>query len=132
MDRDLARSRSPLRLGLGISKQFSRSGGLRMGRHEVRMGSAETAIHSLIRRAANVYTAGPAVEDARGVCDRLAREGIASTVCYWDIYADHPDSILQAYMGLLVAMSSSASDCYLSVKAPALKFDIDRLKKVLD
>src|SRR5262245_4783852 len=96
------------------------------------MGVAESAIHSLIRRAASAYTAGPTPQDAQAVCNRLAREGVASTVCYWDVYSDHPASISQAYVGLLGAMSKGSSDCYLSVKAPSLKFDIDLVKKVLD
>src|SRR5262249_24137070 len=85
---------------------------------------------SLIRRAASAYTAGPALEDARTVCDSLARHGIASTVGYWNIYSDHPASISQAYVGTLRTMSGHPTDCYLSIKAPALKFDIDVLKKV--
>ncbi len=96
------------------------------------MGLAQSAIHSLIRRAASAYIAGPDLEDARAVCDRLAREGIASIVCYWDVYTDHPASISQAYLDLLGTMSNSESDCYLSVKAPALKFDFDLVKKVLE
>jgi proline dehydrogenase len=96
------------------------------------MGVAESAIHSLIRRAASAYTAGSTPQDAQAVCNRLAREGVASTVCYWDVYSDHPASISQAYVSLLGAMSKGSSDCYLSVKAPSLKFDIDLVKKVLD
>src|SRR5262245_2130477 len=96
------------------------------------MGVAQSTIHSLIRRAASAYTAGSTPQDAQAVCNRLAREGVASTVCYWDVYSDHPASISQAYVGLLGTMSNGSSDCYLSVKAPSLKFDIDLVKKVLD
>lgn len=55
---------------------------------------------------------------------------MASTVCYWDVYADHPDLVLQAYRGLLGTISS-ASDCYLSIKAPALRFDLELVKDIL-
>jgi proline dehydrogenase len=96
------------------------------------MGVAESAIHSLIRRAASAYTAGPTIQDAQAVCNRLSRNGVANTVCYWDVYSDHPSSISQAYVRLLGAISNGSSDCYLSVKAPSLKFDIDLVKKVLD
>ena len=95
------------------------------------MGTAESALQSLIRRAARVYTAGPAIKDAQAACERLARNGIASTVCYWDVYADQPVSITQAYVDVLRATSAVASDCYLSIKAPALKFDMDLVKRVL-
>jgi len=96
------------------------------------MGTAESAFQSLIRRAASVYTAGPAIQDAQAVCQRLAREGISNTVCYWDIYADQPVFISQAYVGLLNTMSASTADCYLSIKAPALQFNIDLVRKVVD
>src|SRR5262249_11652273 len=102
-----------------------------MGRSEIWMGTAESALQSLIRRAARVYSAGPAIQDAQAACERLARNGIASTVCYWDVYADQSVSITQAYIGVLRATSEVASDCYLSIKAPALKFDIDQVEKVL-
>src|SRR5213078_2587325 len=59
------------------------------------------------------------------------RRGIASTICYWDVFADRPEFISEAYSRSLTVMPNGA-DCYLSVKAPALKFDIHLLKKVLD
>jgi proline dehydrogenase len=95
------------------------------------MGAAESAIQSLIRRAARGYIAGPSMEDARSVCERLERDGIASTVCYWDIYADHPNLVSQAYIGLLAGIARDAADCYLSLKAPSLKFDVDLVNKIL-
>jgi proline dehydrogenase len=96
------------------------------------MGAAGSVIHSLIRRAASAYIAGPAIEDARAACEMLRREGISSTVCYWDAYAD-PGFVSQAYIRLLSAMVTRGhSDCYLSVKAPALKFDVQCVRKVLE
>ena len=94
------------------------------------MGATEAAIQSLIRRAASAYTAGPNIEDARVVCDRLAREGVSSTVCYWDVYGDRPELVSQAYLSLLGTVANQ--NCYLSVKAPAVRFDFELLKKVLD
>jgi proline dehydrogenase len=96
------------------------------------MGTADSALRSLIQRAASVYTAGPAIEDAQAVCERLARQGISNTVCYWDVYADHPLSISQAYVGALKTMSSATSDCYLSIKAPALQFDSELIRRVIE
>src|SRR5262245_59713725 len=96
------------------------------------MGAVESAIHSLIRRAASAYTPGPRLEDARDVCRKLAREGIANVVCYWDVYADHPGVISQSYVDVLRAVSNSSSDCYLSIKAPALKFDLTLVQRILE
>jgi hypothetical protein len=95
------------------------------------MGTGESALQSLIRRAARVYTAGPAIQDAQAACERLARNGIASTVCYWDVYADQPVSVMHAYVEILRATSEVASDCYLSIKASVLNFDIDLVRNVL-
>jgi len=52
-------------------------------------------------------------------------------VCYWDVYADQPVSVTHAYVEVLRASSEVATDCYLSIKAPALKFDIDLIGNVL-
>jgi proline dehydrogenase len=93
---------------------------------------AESTIKSLIRRAASAYVAGRSLEDACAVCDRLARDGVSSTVCYWDAYSDCPSSISQAYIGLLDATSNLSPNCYLSIKAPALNFDIDLVRKVVE
>jgi proline dehydrogenase len=94
------------------------------------MGSPEPPIHKLIQRAASAYIAGSTLKDASDVCERLAREGIASTMCYWDAYTDHPQLISEAYVGLL-GVISNVPDCYLSVKAPALKFDIEAVKRII-
>jgi proline dehydrogenase len=96
------------------------------------MGKADSALQSLIRRAASVYTAGPAIEDAQAVCERLGRQGISNTVCYWDVYADQPLLISQAYVGALSRVSAATSDCYLSIKAPALQFDMELIRRVLE
>src|SRR5215470_15506746 len=117
--------------GLGIPQQSPRNRGFYIGCSEIRMGTGESALQSLIRSAARVYTAGPAIQDAQAACERLARNGIASTVCYWDVYADQPASVKHAYVEVLRASSEVASDCYLSIKAPALKFDIHLVSNVL-
>jgi proline dehydrogenase len=48
------------------------------------------------------------------------------------VYADQPRFVSQAYIALLGAMSNGAADCYLSVKAPALKFDFDLVRNVVE
>ena len=96
------------------------------------MGATSPAIHYLIRRAAGAYTAGPEIEDARKVCVRLAQDGIASSLCYWNIDADDPRLVSESYIDLIGLMSGLRNDCYLSVKAPALNFDLELLKNVLD
>jgi proline dehydrogenase len=131
MDGSVDHEGAALRFRMGLSQQLSRDCGIDVRCRSIRMGTTESTIQSLIRRAASAYTAGPAINDARQVCERLAGEGIASTVCYWDVYADQPRFISQSYIDLLGVISGLKSDCYLSVKAPALKFDLDLLKRIL-
>src|SRR5215813_9872141 len=107
MDQNLDGPPPPMCCGLGISQQLPRNSGFHMGRSEIRMGTAESALQSLIRRAAKVYSAGPAIQDAQAACERLARNGIASTVCYWDVYADQPGSVTHAYVDVLRAVQKS-------------------------
>lgn len=96
------------------------------------MGTSDSKIDFLIQRAAAAYTAGPAIDDARTFCEQLANEGIASTVCYWDLNTDAPQHVSQAYVQLIDVISRLKSDSYLSVKAPSIRFDFDLLQGVLE
>jgi len=95
------------------------------------MGTAATTIQDLIRRAARSYTAGPTIKDARAVCVRFASERIASTVCYWNHDFDSPLFVAGSYLRLIDIIQGLPSESYLSVKAPALGFNLDLLKKIL-
>ncbi len=96
------------------------------------MGTAQSAIQALIRQAANAYTTGPAIQDAQDVCERLDKDGIRSILCYWNRDGDQPESVCSAYIDVLGIISALKLDCYLSVKAPALGFDLTLLKTILD
>ena len=95
------------------------------------MGTATSAFQNLIRGAAAAYTAGPTAEDARVACDRVARKCLATTVCYWNGPIDSPEFVAKCYIGLLKLVSGIPTDSYLSVKAPALDFDLELLRRVL-
>src|SRR5438034_8131912 len=89
------------------------------------------AIRFLLQRAGSVYTAGPEAEDAAAICERLALQGIASTVCHWTGYLDDPLAVSDSYLYLLRQIQRLQSDCYLSVKATALGFNAELLKGIL-
>src|SRR6266536_6464035 len=89
------------------------------------------AIRFLLQRAGSVYTAGPAAEDAAAICEKLATRGIASTACHWTGYLDDPPTVADSYLYLLRRIQQLRFDCYLSVKATALAFDAELLKKIL-
>lgn len=99
---------------------------------EIRMGTTKSKALSLIRRAARAYTAGPNLHNARTVCERFAGDGVASTICYWNSATDRPDRVGGLYMDILGLIPNLSTDCYLSVKAPAIKFDVVLLRHILD
>src|SRR5437667_7081608 len=95
------------------------------------MGTTATTIQNLIRRAASSYTAGPTTRHARAACERFASDRIASTVCYWNNDFDTPLFVAGSYLRLIDIIRDLPSESYLSVKAPALGFNLDLLTKIL-
>jgi proline dehydrogenase len=96
------------------------------------MGTAESPFQILIERAASSYIAGPTIASARAVCERLASLGITSTVCYWNRPSDSPLHTTERYLGLFELIQDLPPGSYLSVKAPALGFDMKLIEQVLD
>jgi proline dehydrogenase len=95
------------------------------------MEPTESKIRSLIRRAATAYSAGPSVSDTRCVCQDLAQAGMASTICYWNAGTEEPHCMSTLYSELLGVIWQLQTDCYLSIKAPAIDFDPRLLQKIL-
>ena len=89
-------------------------------------------VKRFIQRAACAYTAGPTLDNARAVCDRFAGGGVSSTVCYWNVSYDQPAQVAAFYSDTLSVMPELQADCYLSVKAPAIQFNGDLLKGILE
>jgi len=96
------------------------------------MGTAKSAFQVLIQRAAGSYIAGPTLGNARAVCERFASSGIASTVCYWNRPLDSPLVTTARYLRLFELIRDLPSGSYLSVKAPALGFDMKLIQEILD
>jgi proline dehydrogenase len=96
------------------------------------METAKSKALFLIRRAARAYTAGPELHNARAACERLAGDGMASTICYWNSGSDLPEQVTDFYSDILGLIPDLGGNCYLSVKAPAIKFNPDLLKIILD
>ncbi len=96
------------------------------------MGTATSAIQLLIRRAASAYAAGPTLKDARAACERAAQESLATVVCYWNSPCDAPEYVSQSYLDLLALIPNLRRECYLSVKAPALGFDFELIRTILN
>src|SRR5262245_23860872 len=96
------------------------------------MGTLRSKAFFLIERAAGAYTAGPAIHHASAVCRSVSAQGLNSTMCYWNVASDLPDDVAGSYTDILNEVPRLASDCYLSVKAPAIKFDMELLKTIID
>src|SRR3954464_12955393 len=96
------------------------------------MGTIRSKALFLIECAARAYTAGPHIHDAHNVCQRISQKGFNSTVCYWNVASDLPQHVADSYADILDTIPKLDSSCYLSVKAPAIQFDIELLKRILD
>src|SRR5713226_4905844 len=96
------------------------------------MGTATSTLQTLIGRAASAYTAGPAVGDLHTACERAARENLATTVCYWNSPVESPAFVAQCYLDLLQLAADLPTDSYLSMKAPALGFNLELLRRIIE
>lgn len=77
----------------------------------------------MMRLAGRAYIAGPELQDALTIAERLADNGYASSIAFWDALDTKPADVLAAYVSGVRALQSSRLDCYVSVKAPSLQFD---------
>jgi len=86
----------------------------------------------LAARAARGYVAGPDLADALQTCRRLAQQGFAGTVCYWNGRDDSPRYIADEYLGVLAGLARERLNCSLSVKAPPLGFARHLFAEILE
>jgi proline dehydrogenase len=88
----------------------------------VRQGIA-SMVMPMMRLAGRAYIAGPELQDALSVAERLADHGYASSIAFWDALNTPPETVQEAYVSAVRGLQSSSLDCYVSVKAPSLQFD---------
>lgn len=82
--------------------------------------------------AGRSYIAGPKLSDALSTCRKLSDSGFGTSISFWNVEADSPEQIAQAYTSALGALSDAKLDCYLSIKLPPLKFDNVLVGKILE
>jgi proline dehydrogenase len=85
----------------------------------------------LAKIIARSYIVGPALEDALRVCSRLAPTRTA-TICYWNTEEESPQQVASAYIRAIDALSTESLDAYVSIKAPALGFDLPLFTQALE
>jgi proline dehydrogenase len=81
--------------------------------------------------AASVYVCGVSIEQARRTGLQLAERGISTTIGYWNLRNEAPDCVLTEYLRTTEAIENLPCGGYISIKAPALQFDIDRIGVLL-
>ena len=84
----------------------------------------------LIFRVARKYLGGETIDDALLVAQRLAGESSSSTLGFWDTKDYTLSQVLDIYLSALDRASTSGLDTYLSIKPPALRFDIQSAVKI--
>lgn len=86
----------------------------------------------MVRRLAGNYVAGPDLSDALRLCRRMAARGWGSILCPWDGPGNTPEEVLSNYRSALRAIASEKVEGYLSIKAPAFRYDVEALRGLLD
>ena len=84
-----------------------------------------------VDRLAAAYIAGPHLAEAIHLCRKIAENGWSSMICPWDGPEDTPETVASNYHLALKSIVRENLDCYLSVKVPALGYDIEKLSKLL-
>jgi CelD/BcsL family acetyltransferase involved in cellulose biosynthesis len=91
--------------------------------------AAKACLMPIVNRAACRYVAGPTLQDAIRVKQRLAAKGFSATIGYWNAEAEAPRAVADHYLAGLDALKHDG-ESYLSVKLPALAFSSDLLREV--
>lgn len=81
-------------------------------------------IKRISRKAASRYIAGEKIKDAIKLCKSLKDRGLASTICPWNRDSDPAKAVFEQYRAAIATLKSEELDCYLSIKAPALEYNL--------
>ena len=100
------------------SKGLRRLAGIARGRISV-------WILPLMQRAARAYVGGETLDDALCVAQRLADEGIASTLGLWPSIDASARQVADEYLAAIERSVANGLDCYLSIKPPSLRFSCE-------
>jgi proline dehydrogenase len=88
--------------------------------------AARYALPHLVERAVS----GPGPRAAARRCDKLNRAGLAATLGYFQAGDARPEDIVAANVEAAGLLADRKGDVYLSVKAPPLAFNPDRLRTI--
>jgi proline dehydrogenase len=77
-------------------------------------------LRKLIDRAAASYVAGDDVSDAIDFARAVEREGMSSTIAYWNSVGEDPAHVYSAYVSAIDAAADARIRTAVAIKAPAL------------
>ena len=86
-------------------------------------GKLSVLILPLMQKAARAYVGGESLQDALCVAQRLASEGITSTLGLWPSIDNSARQVADEYFAAIEQVSTSGLDSYLSLKPPSLRFN---------
>ena len=84
------------------------------------------------RRLARAYSAGPAADDAVRMAETLTGMGYRTIVGYMNEDDEDPRAVARNTLEALHAVARRNLDCYPSIKAPALGFNRDLIRGLVD
>jgi len=106
----------------GLGALLSDAGALARSRVKSMMGAVPRFQQALERHAATAYVAGPSSDDALRACRSLNTLGFRSTIGYVVGPNEGPHAVADRYAATIDAIGAERFDCYVSVKAPELRF----------
>ncbi|MBL9123417.1 MAG: hypothetical protein JNG90_07270, partial [Planctomycetaceae bacterium] len=86
-------------------------------------GWASACLLPLMQRAARAYVGGEAFADALAVAQRMAGEGVPTTLGFWNADEVEPPAVAADYVSAVERLAAAGLDSYLSIKPPALAYD---------
>jgi CelD/BcsL family acetyltransferase involved in cellulose biosynthesis len=119
------------RFAFDASKSIFAKSAKATGYRQIRTSIGKVASR-IVKHLAPRYIAGPEIDDAIRICRQLDAKGWGSTIGPWDGPNDTPKAIASSYTRALQAITAAKLDCYLSIKVPSLKYDVDLLKGLLE
>jgi proline dehydrogenase len=92
--------------------------------------AASAVLVPVVQRFAGDQISGNTIDDAMAVARRIATPGTASILGFWDT-ADYADrEVVDIYLATIERLSANDLDSYVSLKAPALRFDLGAAREI--
>lgn len=85
-----------------------------------------------VQKLADSYVAGPSLMDALELCRSVTKFGLSSILCPWDGPGDKAEATIIKYRAALMSILREDLPCYLSVKTPAMAYNIEAARELAE